>query len=453
MRASPDKTLLSMALLSALTGCDPRLADGSVLPDEVPDVADGCIAGSTEGCFKETYKQPEAQVTDKLDVLFVIDTSASLIRERVRLLEAFDDFTDQLSPGTHYRVGVMLAHGSRSAKAGRLHRTIPGNSPILDWLEPYVLDSQRMSSAEMRIRLQIRMLLPSMDYWADGGEEGLWSLWRATEADRVAEIKSQGFFRDDAALTVVFISDEEDICAVLPEGVTANPDRDFYEGVSLEQIARDRDCVQNGQAITPHFIADRLKALKGQRPVKVSGIVYNDRENVPRGIENEYGYGFMELIDLTGGVSVDLRLRDFDEGMAEIGRMSESSLHLFTSFSVQTNDIDPETIVVKVDGLDVPFVYHEDLKRVNLAPENAGHASSVVEIEYCVRGVVDNNDDDTDNDNDDGTDDGTNDDDTEGDGTDDGSDDNTDDGSDDGTDDGGDLPPGCTAIDCPDTGI
>src|SRR5690606_11712196 len=155
-------------------------------------------------CFLERSVQPEAEITRKIDLLFVTDTSGSLDEERAGIAEGIDGFVAALPAEVDYQVGVVLGHSSKSSWSGRLYRKDS---------DPLVLSSSELSLSDIRKHLKRKLTRTAGDWYADGGEENFYSLWRALDDDRLQESRAAGFFREDAALAVVFISDENEICS------------------------------------------------------------------------------------------------------------------------------------------------------------------------------------------------------------------------------------------------
>jgi hypothetical protein len=469
----PYSLAILASTLIALSACDPRLVDETLPGVIVPEGSLGSdkVEQTGDACYKETYHQPDVARTDKVDILFVIDTSASLILERGRVGMGIDKFIKELPKNSHYRIGVLLAHGKRSRWSGKLFNN---GLPIM----PIVMDSKTHSLAWIRINLQLRLQLTGMDYWSDGGEATYYSLNKALEESNLAKIQKQGFFRNDAALSVVIVSDENELCYDYPSNVTPRPDHDLFQGRTLESIAREENCeVKDGrgqtQWLTAAYMNSRLKAVKGAQPFSVSAIMHTSKtiKNLLPRAEDEYGYGYDDLVRLSGGTSVNIRDRDYSEGLERIGRNTSTSMTLYQKFALTHSDIEVSSLAVHVDAAprtDFSWLASES----SVFVQDPGGPKSTIEIDYCrlqddTGGGVDNPPGDDDNTGG-GVDNPPGDDDNTGGGVDNppGDDDNTgggdggtpgDDGGTGGDDgepgDGGDLPGGCTAVDCPDIGL
>lgn len=323
-------------------------------------------------CYQDQFTQPAEQLSHTVDILFVTDTSGSIVAERGAIAQGIDAFVAQLPSNVDYRIGVMLAHGTPSQWSGRLFRK---NT------EPLVLNSTNMTLQQIRDGLAAKLTSPPTQGVTDGGEVGLFSVDYSLSPTSVSLLRSQGFYRTDAALAVVFVSDENDICAiggggmVWPDGRPRVPDFD-----NLEIPAFHTYC----GSVTPQSVVDKLDVLQGDRPLLVAGIVYNNFATVPQGDENEYGYGYIDAITYSNGISVDLASSNLAAGLAQIGQLATTTLTLYTEFTLTHVNVDPNSIHVFVDGAEVPFVFNEQTNQVFLNVY-AGHALSDIRVNYCLR--------------------------------------------------------------------
>lgn len=185
-------------------------------------------------------QQPEYPITNKLDVIFVVDTSSSIDIERQSIARNIDRFIDEISRISQvagynqqidYRMAVILAHGPNgnaptvlNGEQYRSHGLLfvspnegAGAQPILggngETLE------QLKTSLEIRFNggLNSSDLDSVRDRSDTQGEAGLLALQKYLETYRHAtspgnSAGNQVFPRPDAGLMVAFISDENDVC-------------------------------------------------------------------------------------------------------------------------------------------------------------------------------------------------------------------------------------------------
>ena len=300
---------------------------------------DVTVSGSSDPnnltCIKEHYNQPTTELTKKLDLLFVTDTSGSLDSERRAVANGIGNFISQLPSTADYQVAVALAHGPVSLHYGQLYKS--GS-------EPTVLRSKELSITDIRNYLVSKLTNTRTDNDTDGGEAGLLSLSNALSDTRLAEIRSQhNFFRPDAALAIIFVSDENDICAVYPSGVTR-----VYDPDKKELPAFDKYCKNQVDAAS---VYDRLLDVQGVNPLLVSAIVYSDNATLVRSGENEFGYGYSDIVRLANGKMVDMAANNIPAGLADIGKAAAIKMNLRSDYTLSYLNVDVSSIKAEVDNV------------------------------------------------------------------------------------------------------
>lgn len=313
---------------------------------------------TSEKCFSETFEQPIVQ-TGKVDVLFVVQTSDSIQPQRELISTQVQAFIESLPPTADFNIAVMLSHGSTSSLSGRLYRVES---------EPIVLKSTELANADIRTFLSQKLTQVVLDADAGGGEEGMFSLFNGiTTPALLAESQGLGFFREDAALGVVFIADRRDICAIVPVGVPEETD-------SGKIAARIRDC----EGLTAAGLTNRLALLKGAQAVQVSGILYAD-EPAPAG--KELGYGYLDVIALNAGVAIDIANDNIADGLASIAELAGQQMGGQTEFVLTHENIDPKKIIVTVNGVGATYTLNGNV--VTITSEIP--AGATVVISYCLK--------------------------------------------------------------------
>lgn len=309
-------------------------------------------------CYTETFKQP-VKNTGAVDVLFVVQTSASIAGQRQAIVDGINNFITSLPAGAGFNIAVMLSHGSLSNLSGRLYRAAA---------EPIVLKSSELSAGQIQTYLDMKLNNVVMDPASGGGEEGLYSLFNGITTPAIlAESQAQGFFRAEAALGVVFVADRRDICAMVPAGVPAESDPG-------KLAARIRDC----EGLTAAGLTNRLALLKGTLPVAVSGIIYADS---PAPAGKEIGYGYTDMIALNPGVAIDIANDDIDEGLASIAELSGQQMEIQKEFILQYTGVDSRRVMVTVNGVKVNY----ELEGNKVIIESPIPAGAEVVISYCLK--------------------------------------------------------------------
>ncbi len=363
-----------MTLQLGLAGCLPTSVEKEAVhtivgttstgDDDTPKPSpDPLPLGETKVCYTQEFQQPEDEVVRKIDILIIPDTSGSLNVERGAIASEIGAFVDQIPSTVDYQVAIMPAHGSRGSHAGKLWKYKN---------EPYVLKSKEMSVDAISASLIKSLTHMQGDYFADGGEEGLYSLSRSVDNGMINAIQAHGFMREDAALAVIFIADENDICFRYPDDLTPVPDPD-----KLEAPAFKRDC----KDITPESVLNKVKAHMKNRPLLISGILYTNEASMPKDGENEVGHGYLDLIRLNKGLAIDLSGKHYHEGLADIGSLATRRLRLISEIPLEhTENIDPTSLTVAIDGKPVDATIEGD--KVKLGDE-LGEEKSYVQIQYC----------------------------------------------------------------------
>lgn len=365
------KPLVYLILLSLVTACFDSGNDSvkNALKEsfETPPAPSGNVVNGT--CYVDQYATPNESIVRKLDIAIVIDTSGSIVDERANIADGFDYLIGQLPEEVDYRIAVILGHGDKTGKSGILYKK--GS-------EPRVLSSDNLTVDEVKAHLKTKLQNPSVDNETDGGELGMYSFLKATQGTYLEANRDEDFFREDAALTVIFVADENDICSKFPEGVTAVPDPDGGETKSFKKY-----CIDEGgnYLITAEDVVTRIHELQGSRPSVVGGVLYSNSETIPLVGENEIGYGYIDVINLAAGINVDLANGDYSDGLTKIGRLATVSMMPANDFNLKSSKVDPSTISVLVNNVEAAFEYDSELNQVHLVNER--DPFSVAKVQYC----------------------------------------------------------------------
>lgn len=370
------------ALTALSSGCDLTASQNSALGDalltqnQTPILPDDSLLPSPS-CFVERFVQPQPDITRKVDILFVIDSSGSLNSERQSVADGMNAFVGALGSEVDYQAAVVLAHGPQSSRYGKLYKKST---------EPTVLASSQMSLSAIQSALRTKMTTPATDSSTDGGEVGLLALRATLDSTRFATIQSQGFYRSDAAWVVVFISDEQDICYSYAAGTSGvyDPERTEASGKTRFCTRQDPDAATGVmESITPATVLAKLKEKKPTGPLVVSGVLYNQLGHVPSSGENEYGYGYMDLIQLAQGFSINLADGIYNQGLETLGSLATVTQVTLNEFALARPNIDSASIEVLVDGVAASSEYRSDSNSVFLP--SPGQSLSVVDMKYCLQ--------------------------------------------------------------------
>lgn len=336
--------------------------------------------------------------TDKLDILFVVDTSASMKEERTEIARQMTNFINELSPDVDYRIAVMLGHGPRSKaiQVGEIYQTDPTSNTG-------VLKKSHLSPEQIIHALATRMQSVPNDNSEVQGEAGLLNLYTAvTDSGKLAQMKSQGFWRDEAAKAVIFVADENDVCfdyeaesARVGHVVKARAKKvakgDTYgrDPVEIDSFNRSDVCanVINGKRLTPKLVFDAV-AKSSSMPVAYSGILYLDNKSIPLdkndtyAADNEMGRGYLEVVSLGFGKAAELAQRDFGKSLAKMGDFTNFKMkydHIFPMLNVKdVTDIDPLTVSIAIADTSTKQINLFESPNVVLETDKATNTANVV---------------------------------------------------------------------------
>ena len=203
-----------MALAVAAAGCGGD--------DDGGDPGDG---PGDDGGSPELF-EIEIAVSRPLDILFVIDDSATMLQEQQALADAFPAFVAALTDGDQaidVHVGFVSSNlGTAPAGTGgpscagegdEGHLLVEAACPALTGEEPYLIhqvDPEGESTVNYTGKLAPQLqCMAQLGTQGCGFEQHLESMKRALEN----EVENAGFLRDEANLAVVVLADEDD-CSV-----------------------------------------------------------------------------------------------------------------------------------------------------------------------------------------------------------------------------------------------
>jgi hypothetical protein len=167
--------------------------------------------------------------TPQVDVLWTIDNSCSMANEQDELAENFPLFIDYfLGSGLDYHIGVTstdLDYKNRVGADGKL--VVVNGMNFIDTRTP---------SPEIVFAGMARLGTSG-----SGNEKGLGATFKALEEKR--DTTNAGFYRDDASIHTVVISDERDQTPA--NLITESEFKDWYDGLKQDNDDRTFSCIVN----------------------------------------------------------------------------------------------------------------------------------------------------------------------------------------------------------------
>jgi len=180
----------------------------------------------------------------KVDVVFVIDNSGSMLDEQQNLVNSFPDFVSEmqakLEDTESYHVGVITSDGNAFNTPGcNMHGALVtktgGTGSSNQTCTPYASGKNYMDETDQLG--QKFACAGQVGTMGDGNEQPMFALGQAlTPAINGPGACNDGFIRPDALLVVVVITDEEDdheiaACAQDPQPGSPGEPGDWYNAV------------------------------------------------------------------------------------------------------------------------------------------------------------------------------------------------------------------------------
>ena len=344
----------------------------------------GGAGDQTVTCYKDEYTEPLANCCDqckssKLDVLFVIDSAASLDPYRETIGAKIKDFIKALPNALDVRFGVLLGH-AQDVWSGNLW---PGCDN-----GPYVLRYQDFASRDaLADELAFRLTFTQTEQASYWGHALYKSISRSIDPSHAAHAKSQGFYREDAGLAVVTISARNDVCYLaseFPGGVKPTGG----DGYAAEETAKGTFCA----GLDTLSLATSLEFFKGAQPVSGAALVRVDGTKIPAGSFEQVGYTFTHFATRMGGPTIDFGAPTTIAGkLGTLATVPMVGVPLQTTFTLRTTaaQLDQSSLRALVDGGAVAYSYDSATMEVSLAPTPASlHAGSVVDVNYCTKAAT-----------------------------------------------------------------
>jgi hypothetical protein len=325
-------------------------------------------------CTIDRFQQnTQEEVVKKVDILFVMDNSGSMSNDWQRVASNIQNLVRELPADIHVRYGVLLAHVGNWR--GRIY------SP--NGVRP-VLDNRNMTTTQITRALQTTFSEAMKLRDPSTGEASFHSLFHAVTTS-ARDNQRLGFFRADAALSVIFMSDEHEIGSPFPNpqapGLPPRCDGNFEDGVKRDYY--------DTKGINLESTVSAMRRLKGDMPVVNHAFIninsndlFKDNPRDAKCLYDSLGYGYFDIVNRSRGVLFSIKA-DRAEGLARCGRVIRERLRLRTEFPLSrpADQVDPATIMVAVDRGRVTHEYRASQNSVRL--ENAGRNGSTIEIRHC----------------------------------------------------------------------
>lgn len=231
----------------------------------------------------ETFEQVTAT---SADILWIVDNSISMEQEQFKVMDGAARFINTFEAADiDFHLGVATTDVS---EAGAQAGVMVGDTPYLT-----AADADYVEQFQDRVDVGI---------FGDDQESGLEAAVLALTEPNVSTVNA-GFLRDDARLSVIVLSDEDD-CS------------DF--GTLFDADSDSTDCLAQYEELSPvQDVVEQLQALKSDRgQVQFSGIIG------PRDLictTAAPGDRYTEAVESTGGVAGNICAANYSSIMEQLG--------------------------------------------------------------------------------------------------------------------------------------
>ena len=288
--------------------------------------------GDYQSYVTDTHEQ-SGELTS--DILFVVDNSCSMSGNQTNLKNNFDDFIAVFSgAGVDYHIAVVTTDDAEFV--GDIITSATAD-PVAEFVS------------------QINLI----GYWGYGIEKGLWFSYVATDTGGdAAPGSSNGFFRSDAKLVVIYVSDEPDFSTSL-------------SGSSGSTTMVYADYVNH------------LKSLKSSSDLVVAHAVAGD---YPSGCTANggasFGAGYYDVVNDLGGTFMSICDTDWSVTMEAVASDSMAG----ATFALSQIPFE-DTITVAVDGVSsIEWTYNSVYNTVQFNTSFLPSEGSIVDITYAIWG-------------------------------------------------------------------
>ncbi|MCB0377442.1 MAG: VWA domain-containing protein [Bdellovibrionales bacterium] len=278
------------------------------------------------------------------DILFVIDNSGSMADEQAGIADRINKFLEKLTD-LNWRVAIITTDPSGYGS--------PYGAPATDGRMLAFPNGSYFISSELSLGEAKKQFSATITQGIDGSgnERGIYSVYRSIERaldpKEIIDGKHQEFFRENAALSVVIISDETETLNSISDG-SELPDLFKSDGDNLVNFVKDsfgEDKI---------FQWNSIITRPGDRNCLTPSL-----GGLPGGTGTGYAYGvaYDDLSRKTGGSVGDICSADYSTELKAIGQ-EVASLQTTYDLSCVPQDLDKDGQVdfhvESLDGKTVP---------------------------------------------------------------------------------------------------
>lgn len=278
----------------------------------------GCKKNSDLKIVESVTEVFEQVPSNQVDILWVVDDSASMGEEQERVMNGAAEFITNLdATGMDFHLGVITTQAD-GPTAGQLLG------------EPAFLTPDDPDYTE-EFRSRVAVGAETDNELESGLEAAILAL-----SSPMLEGSNAGFLREDARLSVIVLSDEDDCSDFGALGADADTFDCYNDGAPLVPVADLIDGLRDAKGIDDH---DSLLQLSGIIGPPVS-------ENCPAAVP---GDRYAEAIDAVGGLNANICETDYASIMERLGLVA-ASLQSVYGLTYQADPNSIQVLVTDVDG-------------------------------------------------------------------------------------------------------
>jgi len=323
-----------------------------------PELCDAC-KNRKFGLLISDKVQQQQSVDDKVDILWVIDNSASMMDEQVKIAENFTQYIERLN---EYRIDFHLAVvlTDINYQGDFISQVFTRDTPEL---------IPKFQDVINRIRKEYLCAPEQEENILCYQEQGLNTAYLAMQKAVGNQAPNQNFLRPDAKLSIIVVSDDDEMTqGDNAKGPTGNRDMQVSYLMGLKPA---------GMIKISSFVAD------GSEECYLSnwqnGVFVETAHNIER-----VGDLYMQASRKTGGYIAAICDSDFISILDALGFDSIGLKHRFKL----SDDPDPFSIVVKVDGIIIPrsrnngWTYNEGTHEIEFHGSFIPQANAQISFTY-----------------------------------------------------------------------
>ncbi|MCM2281720.1 MAG: hypothetical protein NDI61_07725 [Bdellovibrionaceae bacterium] len=303
--------VLAFAAIAQLTGCTGANPSFSLLADE------------------NTFNQTPTVTTGKIDILWVIDNSGSMASSQQNVADNFSTFIELFNAkNMDYRMAVTTSEAYRAIWQSQEYARLRDGTDATGHTGVYVIDPSTPD-------LQQTFLTNMLQGVSGTGDERVFQSFKQALTNSIN--LPYGFPRQDAFLSVIIVSDEDDFSHDAQASISGQ-----YSNVGLHTTQSYVD-----------FLDQLTLSTSGARSYNVNTISILDQtclDTLNASFPGRrIGVRYQELATATNGIIGSL-CGDFAATLADI---SNRILELTTAFYLN-REPNPESIVVLINGAQIP---------------------------------------------------------------------------------------------------